>query len=275
MVHLGIPARKAALAVIAMTATWCAQSVSASADAPGAKGTGEARPHAVSLYYGTDAARDSRGYYVGGTIALNGDLGKSGFVLKGAASLSDYDYLTNSVPGGEVEGETTQVNGLIGYQISQDHFGATVAIGADYQNIELEPDDPGATTKGSETGVIVSGDLYVLMPFAPGGDSERGIKLDLGGSFSTAFETYWSRLRVGYDTGKVSIGPEAVAMGGEDYEAQRIGGYVTYSFDFLPGMASEISFSVGHQFVPDQGGGSVNRGGGEGLYATMSSSVSF
>lgn len=275
MVHLGMPARRAALAAVAMTATWCTQIVCASAGEQSTNDNGEARPHAVSIYYGTDRARDSRGYYVGGTIALNGDLGKSGFVLKGGAALSNYDYLTTTVPGGEVEGESTQVNGSIGYQISQDRFGATIAFGADYQNIDLSPDDPAATTKGSETGFIVSGDLYVLMPFMPGGDSERGIKLDLGGSYSTAFDSYWSRLRLGYNTGKVSMGPEVVAMGGEDYEAQRVGGYVTYSFDFLPGMGSEISFSVGHQFVPGQGGGSANRSGGEGLYATMSSSVSF
>lgn len=273
MTRLGMPARKAALAVVTMAATWGAQIVCVSASEPSADGNG--RPRAVSIFYGTDFARNSHGYFLGGTIALNGDLGKSGFVLKGNAGLSNYDYLTTTVPGGEVEGESTQVNGLVGYQFSQDRIGATIAIGADYQNIDLSPDDPGATTKGSETGFIVSGDLYVLIPFAAGGGSERGIKLDLGGSYSTAFDSYWSRLRLGYDTGKVSIGPELAAMGGEDYEAQRVGGYVTYSFDFLPGMGSEISFSVGHQFVPDQGGGGVNRGGGEGLYATMSSSVSF
>lgn len=236
------------------------------------------RPKVVSLYYGSDRVRDSNGYYVGGTVALNGDIDKSGFVLKGAVGLGDYEYATTGVPGGIVEGESTQLNGLIGYQISQENFGGSLAVGVDYLNIELSPDDPGATAKGSETGFITSGDLYILFPMQRGGESESSFKLEFSGSYSTVYDSYWTRVRVGYDSERFAIGPEGIAMGGEDYEAQRLGGFVTYKHSLLPGTSSEISVSMGHQFVPNGNGGAgtfENRGGGEGFYASVSSSLSF
>jgi Cellulose biosynthesis protein BcsS len=95
----------------------------------------------------------------------------------------------------------------------------------------------------------------------------------LNGNYSTAFDVYWARARVGLIRGGVTFGPEGIVFGDEEFNAQRLGGFVSFDVKLLPNWPIEITLSAGHQFVSDTGSNASNGtgtvGGGEGTYATI------
>jgi hypothetical protein len=92
--------------------------------------------------------------------------------------------------------------------------------------------------------------------------------LNLAGSYSTAFDTYWSRLRVGYKIDRITIGPEALLLGNEGSDARRIGGFAQMRVDKTP---IEITLSAG-QHTNDKGGIFANK---EGAYASLNVGFSY
>jgi hypothetical protein len=103
----------------------------------------------------------------------------------------------------------------------------------------------------------------------------------LNGNYSTAFDVYWARARIGLVRGGVTFGPEGIVFGDEEFNAQRLGGFVSFDVKLLPNRPVEITLSAGHQFVnasgSSAGGGNGigGAGGGEGTYATIVFSVLF
>ena len=81
------------------------------------------------------------------------------------------------------------------------------------------PNDPGNSVNGSEVGLRIGGDIRMAGP-------QHYFTLE--GYYSTAFDTYWSRVRAGMNLGRVIVGPEAGAMGNDGYDAQRIGGFAMF-----------------------------------------------
>lgn len=221
----------------------------------------------TSVYSGIDFAKDAEGYFSGATLAFNGDLSKSGVVFKVDGGISNYEYASDLSPTGIIDGDGYQVSAMLGYLWALDSVSLTLAAGVDYQDQELSPDDPTATVRGSETGLRVAADFWT------GNDK---VSFSGSGSYSTAFDSYWTRARAGLILGRFTIGPEALAFGSEGYDAQRLGGYGTYAFKLTPSIPAEIDIAVGHQFVSDESNGGVqSQGGGEGTYVTLSTSFSF
>ena len=99
----------------------------------------------------------------------------------------------------------------------------------------------------------------------------------LEGYYSTAFDTYWSRARVGMNLGRFIIGPEAGADGNEGYDAQRLGAFAMFKLDmFGTRNPAELTIHGGYQFVDDDNGSSVaSTSGGEGAYAGFNLSFAF
>ena len=93
---------------------------------------------------------------------------------------------------------------------------------------------------------------------------------DLIGSYSTAFDTYWSRARIGYDCGRLVIGPEGILYGNSDFDAQRIGGFVQFDMP-VAGAFTRTSLAVGYETTDDNG----TFGGREGAYGTLNFAVAF
>lgn len=216
-------------------------------------------------FSGSDWARDASYFYSGVLLALNRDLGQDGFVLRGFAGVPMYEYDAAAVPGGVVDGDGIQGDLMIGYMWHREHFTFIGYAGVDYQDFDLTPNDPSSKVNGSEVGFKVAGDLTSAYgsPFY----------WNLHGSYSTAFETYWTRARVGYNAGRFVVGPEFVAMGSEGFDAQRVGGFVSVRIELSPAISSEISAHVGHQFVNDDGQNGSS--GGEGTYGGVGFSLVF
>ena len=101
---------------------------------------------------------------------------------------------------------------MIGYKISRGHIWAAAYIGVDYQSYDLTPDDLSSPVRGSEVGFKVAADVATLRTGSP-------LYFSLSGLYSTAFDSYWARARVGLNQGHMTFGPEAIAMGNDGFDA--------------------------------------------------------
>lgn len=213
------------------------------------------------LFTGVDVApRDSVAVWGGAIYAFNG-LGSDSVYLRAFGGHAWYEY-TSGAGLGIIEGRAALFDAMIGYQVVRSNIRAALAVGVDYQDHDLSPNDPGNRIRGSETGFKVMGDVGTLKA-APW-------FFDLIGSYSTAFDSYWARGRVGYEVHKVVIGPEAVFYGNSDFEARRVGGFV--QFDIPVGhVFTRTSIAAGHEQTDDNG----IFGGRQGGYGTLNFAFAF
>ena len=195
----------------------------------------------IVTYSGIDFVEDAHFFYSGGIIALNGDISRNGFLLKGFVGTGDYEYPTSSVPGGNVDADATDLAALAGYQIYSGNYRFAAYVGVNWIDNDLNPKDPTNPTAGSETGFAVSGEFDTVQ--------SRPLYLSLIGQYSTAYETYWSRVRPGYRFGTWVVGPEGIFMGDETYDAQRAGAFVSVPINIKRDVTFELTFSGGYQWI--------------------------
>ncbi len=224
-------------------------------------------PKSTVVFSGAEASKDASYFYSGVIYALNRDLGRDGFLLRAYGGVAMYEYDTVSVPGGRVDGDGYQVDAMLGYIWHLGHLNFSAYLGVDYQDYDLTPNDPDSDVNGDEVGFKVAADIM-----SAGGP----VYYTLQGSYSTAFDTYWARARVGLDTGRFVIGPEGVVLGSDGWDAQRVGGFAMLRFELSPSLLSEITVNAGYQFV--SGDDSSNTGGtsgGEGAYGGIGFAMVF
>lgn len=195
---------------------------------------GHANADANAVYAGISAAEDSTFGYIGGIRAWNGDISKSGFLLRGKVLYGEYDYKTTAVPGGDVDGDAYHIELGIGYQWVNPGNRISLYGGVDHQNHDLSPNDTRNSTRGSTTGAAVQGEIETLGQPWYGG---------LIGKYSTANDTYWVRGRAGYKFGSVTVGPEAIGAGNNEYSEIRYGLFL----GFAATKSTAVSLSAGHR----------------------------
>lgn len=223
-------------------------------------------PTWIATYSGSDFAKDSFYSYSGAVVSLQRDLSRSGFVFQGFAGYGSYEYDSAGVPGGRVDGDVTQLAGMLGYLWVRPGAAVGLYVGGDYHHYDLTPNDPFNDVSGSEAGFRVGGDLRLIGP-------QHYFTLE--GYYSTAFETYWARARAGVNLGRFIVGPEGVAMGNEGYDAQRLGGFAMFKLDFLGTKnPAELTINAGYQFL-DEDNGFGSSAGGEGAYVGFNLGFSF
>lgn len=213
----------------------------------------------IVTFSGYDQARDSSYFFQGVQVALNGDIGRDGFMVRAYGSQVDYDYLNGTAA---THGVGRQGELMIGYKASRGSIWGAAFIGIDHQNHKLTPDDPTNTVRGSETGFKVTGDLASLRDQGP-------LYFSLSGMYSTAFDSYWARARVGGNVNRVTIGPEFVTLGNQGFDATRVGGFLTFDLKITPKLPLEVTLYAGHQFVAGSSG-ATGASGGEGEYFGLS-----
>jgi Cellulose biosynthesis protein BcsS len=248
MLHCGKAFKKAVVASAA--AAMLVVGASASEPAPG-------QPLRGVFLSGTDAVEGSLYSYYGVIAALNRDLSRDGWLVRLYGSLDDYD----TDPG---DGRGWQADLMVGYYITRGAMWASLMVGVDYQN--FDDDALGSEVQGTEFGFKIAADVST----ADGSPFYAAVSAN----YSTAFDTYWVRGRVGMHRDRVTFGPEGIVYGNDDFDAQRLGAFVTFHdlnpFRFRP---FDMTLSAGHQFVSgDSTGGS---GGEEGIYGAISFSTLF
>jgi hypothetical protein len=222
-------------------------------------------------FSGFDVVQDASYMFQGVVVSFNRDIGRDGFLLRVYGGHVDYQYDDVSVTGGEIDGDGWQGDVMIGYKIGRGHLWAAAYLGVDYQDHDLTPDDLDNPVRGSEVGFKAAADIATLRQGTP-------LYFALSGQYSTAFDSYWTRARVGLNHSRFTFGPEGIAMGNDAFDAQRVGGFLTFDLNLAPTMPIEVTLSGGYQFLSDSNGGggdAVGSGGGEGAYGGMSFVVVF
>lgn len=228
-----------------------------------------AQPQAYEVDAGFDTAPQSLYWYTEGIVALNHDMGKDGFLLRAYASLADYSYASSSVTNETINGKLWQFDLMPGYQIVRGAATFGGFVGLDYQDSELDPDDPTNQVRGTKAGAKAEAHFYFQ-------DDNKPFEASLVGQYSTAFATYYTELRLGARIcDKVFAGPVAEADGTLGYDGQRLGGYAKYTFELTKGAPQSVTLVAGHQFVRGSGdaGGNADEAagirGGPGTYGTL------
>jgi hypothetical protein len=211
----------------------------------------------TAAFWGVDEGPNGRAFYLGAIQALNRDFGKDGFLLRGLGVYGTYEYESNI---GNIHGRYWLYDAMIGYQLLRPGFRFAGYVGGEYQDHNLSRFDPTNRVVGAETGLKVAGDVTL--------GHNQPLFLLLAGSYSTTFETYWSRLRIGYKIGQLTLGPEALRTGNEGSDAWRVGGFAQIKFDKTP---LDITVSAG-QHNNDESGIFANKNG---PYASVSLGLSF
>src|SRR5204863_7744823 len=118
------------------------------------------------------------------------------------------------------EGRGWQVDAMFGYLFDRKEWSAGIFIGVDYQNFRLSPDDPTAPVRGTEFGAKIVGNITSAdkLPYY----------YSLQGAYSTAFNSYWARARIGLNRSGVTFGPETIVVGSDSFDAHRLGGFTTF-----------------------------------------------
>ena len=215
------------------------------------------------LFSGYDLVKDSRYWYQGIIVALNGDMGRDGFFVRAYGARDDFDRN----PG---DGRQWQADLALGYMLSRNQVGYEIYAGVDYQNVKLSPDDPTAEVRGTEWGFKVGAGIET--------EKELPYYYALEGQYSTAFNSYWARARVGLHRGRFTFGPEASVVGDEDFDAQRVGAFVRFDVELPRFRPVEVTLSGGHQFVSGSNENNDNTGsigGSAGTYGLLNFSTTF
>lgn len=171
-----------------------------------------------NVYFGTDVNTNQGLVGYAGILYAPGGMDNSGlrlsvFGLGGKYRYNDDDPTTPTT----FKGRFASVDALVGYSAVVNNGAATVAVGANYQHHEISPFDPSNPVQGDQVGFKVQGDFWV-------NPTERTVIVGIA-SYSTAFRTYYSIIRGGYDVFGLGfyIGPEVGALGNSRTDQQRVG----------------------------------------------------
>jgi Cellulose biosynthesis protein BcsS len=172
-----------------------------------------------NLYFGVDA--NTNGGLVGYSGLLYAPYGMDYSGLRIALFGLYGKYRYDGDNGSTFNGRFASVDALAGYSWVNDKGSVTLAAGANYQDQRVTPFDPDNAVQGQKLGFKVQGDFSI-------NPTEKTLVSGIA-SFSTAFNTYYSILKTGYDFfgTETFIGPEVVALGNERTDQQRIGLHIT------------------------------------------------
>lgn len=166
---------------------------------------------------GYTGASDDTGYgYVGSVFGLGTTLDRNGFLLRLWADGVFYDYES---AGTTFDGDGYGFEAALGYHRFFGSSRITGYVGPDYRHVDIDPEDPDSDTDGDDVGAKLQGEASLAFT------DDGGV--DAIAAYSVGLDEYFLRLRPYFrlDSG-LSIGPEAVALGGLKYDRQQYGVYL-------------------------------------------------
>ncbi|MBN8911512.1 MAG: cellulose biosynthesis protein BcsS [Rhizobiales bacterium] len=214
----------------------------------------------VISYGGIDVAKDIWTLYSGNLFALNGDFTRNGFVFRTFGWYSDYSYDGISL-GSDVDAKDRAMDAMLGYLFYHGSTSVIGYLGMEVRDVDLSPDDPANPVRGTETG------FKVALEIESGDESPFYYAFDT--SYSTAFDTYYGNLRLGWNRSGTKFGPEGEIWSEEGDVTSRLGAFVVLPFNLRPTLPAEVSLSGGYQWVDNDdsnGDGFGGHRGGEGAY---------
>jgi hypothetical protein len=195
-----------------------AGAASAQSDSPGSE-----------VFTGFEASDNYASGYVGAGYALGkAGLYEPGFRLRAVGAYGRYHYdgalLTDGayVPT-TFDGEDAFLSALVGYQFRPGRLIIKLFAGIEAEDQHIVPHDPHNSVQGSELGLRLQEETWL--------DISPRLFLSADASYGTAFQEYCALARLGFRLGpRFSLGLEGGALGNEEYDAGRGGGFVRVNF---------------------------------------------
>jgi hypothetical protein len=183
----------------------------------------------TEIFTGFEASDNYSSGYVGGGYALSkAGLYEPGFRLRAVGAYGRYHY-DGTLPGddGEVpvtfDGEDAFLSALVGYQFRPGRLIVKLFAGIEAEDQHIVPHDPHNSVQGSELGLRLQSETWL--------DISPRLFLSADAAYGTAFQEYCGLARLGLRLRpQLSLGIEGGALGNEEYDAGRGGGFVRLNF---------------------------------------------
>lgn len=189
----------------------------------GAPASGVAAPAQFGVAIDTAVtvdSKDSRYVTLIGTIAPFSTFDRSGMRLRLGGVLGQYSYISGTAGLGRVKGTQEDGSFLVGYEWVSRRLTVAAYLGGDINNNRLDKADPLNKATGTAFGAKIAVDFnwrpvdYLMA---------SGV-----GSYSTAHNSYYARLKGGYAImPETYIGPEVLFLGDDFFRQWRVGGHIT------------------------------------------------
>ena len=177
-------------------------------------------PHA-EIFTGLDASNNAVSGYLGAGYAFGKGRYAPGWRVRAVGSLGSYGTLFGggSDLGATFNGDASYGAALLGYQLRDDTLIVKLFAGVEAEDQSINPRDPDNAVQGSAVGLKLVAESWL--------DVSPLWFLSADAAYGTAFQQYWSLARVGRRFGpRLSLGLEGGALGNEEYNAGRGGGFV-------------------------------------------------
>jgi hypothetical protein len=144
--------------------------------------------------------------YTESYVALNGDWSRPGLLMRATIGAGPYNYANPDVPGGRVDAVLISGDLMLGYHGSWGKAADWNAlIGLGVEDNQLDPNDPSNPVRGSQAGFKIAGEIEA--------QEQRTFYYHLEGEYTAAYQTYWSRVRIGHNFESSHISSWPGAMG--------------------------------------------------------------
>ncbi len=202
------------------------------------------------IWAGAEATRQAWSAYTGMTVALGASVRDEGWRLRSASGYGRYHYQGYKYVGGHpialttIQGTSHFTDVMLGYESRFDQLTVKAFAGINMEGHQLTPDDSLNAARGTAYGFKAALELWINLTDA------AWLSLDQG--YASAHDTYSARLRAGYRmTPRLSVGPEAGAIGTKEMQNGRAGGFLRY--EWLGGEASTsagLTGDIAHPATP-------------------------
>jgi hypothetical protein len=157
--------------------------------------------------------------------------------------IDGFGYEYDGGPG-RIEAEAWGAEASLGWGSSSASGWGSVSAGIRYTDTSLSPDDPGATARGTQTGLKLQADgEYDMSPTW---------RVGVIASYATRQDGYWSRLRLMHRaSGERSLGAEFIANGNDETDATALGLVMVMR---PAGGRWSLGLKVGYRFQQDADG---------------------
>lgn len=170
--------------------------------------------------WGDHARRDGASYSDLGFIhALNNDLNQSGVFIRGMVGGGEYSYYNPALQDSTVTGRLLDADLGVGYRAVMPGLTLSAFAAAHVRDRNLDNNDPSndlstGTRWGARFGLEATGNI-------------SGFYYSAIGQISTVETAIWTRGRIGYNFGRVTVGPEFIYLNDAMFDERRFGGFVT------------------------------------------------
>lgn len=173
-----------------------------------------------TVVFGETQRRDQANYTsLGFMHALNNDLSLSGLYIRGFVGGGYYDYYTSGLQVSEVTTRLFDADVGLGYRWVSQYLTLGAFASVHVRDRDMQFNDPAndlstGTRWGARFGAEATGNI-------------NGFYYSALGQISTVETAIWTRARIGYNFGRVTIGPEFIYLNDAMFDERRFGGFIT------------------------------------------------